>query len=152
MIDWAALLFIVIHLLRNVRFTSDVLDLRRIYIVLANALLMFYTTVEVNTLFHWYVPLFQAGALSVLWALTAIVWLVIGLWRRSKAWRVCGLALFVIVTAKVFLIDLAELAAIYRVVAFMIVGVILLGGSFAYLKTSKLFIASEEAPDDRPQP
>jgi uncharacterized membrane protein len=151
MIEWAVLLFLILYMLARVRLKNDSIDSRSIYTVLANGLLMFYTTVEVNTLFHWYVPLFQAGAQSVLWALFAIAWVVIGLWRRSKAWRVSGLVLFVIVTAKVFLLDLAELAAIYRVAAFMIVGIILLGGSFAYLKTSKLFVSKEEVNNDPPQ-
>lgn len=151
MIDWAVLLYLVVYMLRKTHLQSDSVDIRRIYTVLASALLMFYATVEVNTLSHWFVPLFQAGAITVLWSLIAIIWVVIGLWRQIKGFRVSGLVLFAIVTAKVFLIDLAELAAIYRVVAIMIVGIILLGGSFAYLKTSKLFINKEEAHDDQPK-
>ena len=43
-----------------------------------------------------------------------------------------AIALFGITVAKVFLVDLATLAGIYRIVAFFIVGIVLLFASFLY--------------------
>lgn len=107
------------------------------------AVLFIYATLETNTLFHWQLPLFQPGALSVLWALFAILFLVVGINTTSKAWRYSGLVLFCVVVAKVFLVDLADMETIYRVIAFMIVGVLLLGGSFVYLRGERLFTAKD---------
>ncbi len=52
-------------------------------------------------------------------------------------WRSCGisgLALFAIVAWKVFFVDLAQLDQFYRIVAFIVLGILTLVGSFAYLK------------------
>jgi hypothetical protein len=152
LIDWTAFFFVALQLMSSMREKREPVDFRSIYIVLCNAILFFYTSLETNTLFHFYIPVFQAGAISVLWALCAIIYLLIGLRHRSRSWRVSGLVIFVIVAFKVFLLDLAELAVIYRVLAFMIVGVLMLGGSFAYIKANKLFIAREEKNDETGTP
>ena len=107
-------------------------------------LVFIYATLETNTLFYHKMPLFQAGALSVLWALFAICFLVLGIIRASKVWRYGGLTLFAIVVIKVFIHDLAEMETIYRVIAFMVVGILLIAGSYAYLKASGKFIQKEQ--------
>jgi hypothetical protein len=147
MFDWAVAIAIAFYIVKMLRIRDNAIQLRPFFLMIAVGLAMFYSTVEVNTFFYLYMPLFQAGAVSVLWAITAIAWVIIGLRLRSRPWRVCGLSLFGVVVGKVFLFDLAALAAIYRVIAFMVVGVILLIGSFAYLKMSKLFIGSQEEKD-----
>jgi uncharacterized membrane protein len=46
--------------------------------------------------------------------------------------RYFAIALFGVTLAKVFLVDLATLAGIYRIVAFLVVGTVLLFTSFLY--------------------
>ena len=48
--------------------------------------------------------------------------------------RYLSLTLFTVVGGKVFFSDLAQLDPIYRIIAFLILGVIVLCGSFIYLK------------------
>lgn len=107
-------------------------------------MLFLYSTLELNSLLHWKLPDFQAGGLSVLWAVFAIGFVAGGIWRNVTALRYVGLLLFAVVFGKVILIDLADMDLIYRVVAFLAVGVILLLGSFAYIFAGKKFTHSEE--------
>jgi uncharacterized membrane protein len=102
----------------------------------ALALLFVYLTLEVNTLLHWKVPVFQKGGVSVLWTLFAIAFVVGGIWREIRGLRYLGLALFGVVVGKVFLADLRATPMIFRVVAFLIIGVALLVGSFLYVQAA----------------
>lgn len=103
------------------------------------ALLFFFATLEVRSLLHAVEPAFIAGGTSVLWSLFAVAFLVAGLRHRVKPLRLTGLSLFVVVVAKVFLVDLAGMPTMYRVLAFMVVGLFLLGSAFAYIRASSSF-------------
>jgi uncharacterized membrane protein len=73
----------------------------------------------------------QVG-LSVLFTLYAAAALAWGFARRIPTVRYAALGLFGIVIAKVFLVDLAELQAIYRILSFLVLGLVLLGVSYVY--------------------
>lgn len=105
-------------------------------------LFFIYTSFEVNSLLFWKLRDFQMGGISVLWALFAIGFTSAGIWKNILPLRYIGLVLFAIVAGKVFLVDLANMKVIYRVIAFMIVGITLLLGSFAYIYSSKKFMQS----------
>jgi uncharacterized membrane protein len=74
----------------------------------------------------------QQLGLSVLWTLYAAGLIMLGLSRRSAALRWQALALFALVVGKVFLYDMSSLDRIYRILSFLVLGVLLLGVSFAY--------------------
>ncbi len=99
-----------------------------------------YISLETNSLLHWKEPDFQSGGISVLWAIFAISFIIAGIWKNITPLRFLGLILFVIVAGKVFMLDLKDMDMIYRVIAFMVLGVTLLLGSFAYIKSNKKFI------------
>ncbi len=103
------------------------------------ALLFFFATLEIRSLLHATVPAFLDGGTSVLWAVFAVAFLVAGLRHRVKTLRLLGLGLFIVVVAKVFLVDLAGMPTLYRVIAFMAVGLFLLGSAFAYIRASSSF-------------
>jgi uncharacterized membrane protein len=71
-------------------------------------------------------------ALSAFWAAIGLVALVVGLVRDVRAFRLGGLALLGIGVVKVFTYDLSELEQLYRVLAFVGVGLLLLAGAYAY--------------------
>ncbi len=73
----------------------------------------------------------QVG-LSVLFTLYAAATLAWGIARRIPGVRYGALGLFGIVIVKVFLVDLAELQAIYRILSFLVLGLVLLGVSYVY--------------------
>jgi uncharacterized membrane protein len=70
--------------------------------------------------------------LSALWSLVGLTGLIIGLRTRLPALRSAALALLLITVAKVFLYDLSTLTSIYRVISFIVLGLLLLAGAFAY--------------------
>lgn len=108
--------------------------LGKVFGTLAVALLFVFLSLEVNTFLHYYVPGFQAGGVSILWSLFALAFIVQGMWRDRRAVRYAGLALFAVVAWKVLFNDLAQLDPLYRIIAFVILGALVLCGSFMYLK------------------
>ncbi len=96
-------------------------------------LLLFYSTLELNSYLYFMLREFQYGGISVLWALFAVIFVGVGIWKDLKLMRYTGLVLFAIVAAKVPLIDLASMEVFYRMLAFLVIALAMLGGSFAYL-------------------
>jgi uncharacterized membrane protein len=111
---------------------------------LALLLLFLFMTLELNTFLYFYLPGLQAGGLSILWSLFALGLIVSGIWKKVRALRLVGLGLFAIVAFKVFLIDLARLDPFYRIIAFILLGVVVLSGSFVYLKYRQTFAITAE--------
>lgn len=109
----------------------------------AIALLWLYMTTELYSFLHWNLREFEAGGISVLWTLFAFSFITGGIWKRIRTIRFVGLTLFAIVALKVFMVDLAHMPAIYRVIALMVIGVLLLLGAFVYLRASKGFTKEE---------
>jgi hypothetical protein len=77
------------------------------------------------------------------------VFLLHGIGRNIKLMRYAGLALFLIVTWKVFFIDLARLDQLYRIVAFIALGVLVLCGSFLYLRSRSAFSTEKSGTPDQ---
>ncbi len=71
-------------------------------------------------------------ALSVLWSLAGLGALVLGLRHDLAVVRTAGVALLLATVGKVFLYDLSTLTSIYRVISFIVLGLLLLAGAFAY--------------------
>lgn len=86
----------------------------------------------------------QQLGLSLLWTAYATGLVAAGVRWTNRALRWQGLALFGLVVAKVFLYDLSSLEAIYRIISFMVLGLLLLGVSFFYQR------AAEQTVADRP--
>jgi uncharacterized membrane protein len=71
-------------------------------------------------------------ALSSLWSLVGVAALIVGLRRNIVLVRSAGLALLLLTVGKVFLYDLSILTSVYRVSSFIVLGLLLLLGAFAY--------------------
>jgi len=74
----------------------------------------------------------QSLGLSILWTCYATGLIVVGLARKSALLRWQALALFGVVLAKVFLFDLSFLERFYRILSFLVLGLLLLLVSFLY--------------------
>lgn len=83
---------------------------------------------------------------SIAWALFALVMLLVGVWRRLKPVRVATMMLIGVTLAKLFLHDLASLAQLYRIGAFVGVALVLLAASFLY---QRFFAAAASQSTDR---
>jgi uncharacterized membrane protein len=73
-------------------------------------------------------------ALSVLWSIYAAVLAAVGFLRRSPAIRWSALSLFALTVVKVMLIDIAVLQQLYRIIAFLVLGLLLLVVTWGYHK------------------
>jgi uncharacterized membrane protein len=71
-------------------------------------------------------------ALSVLWSLYAAVLAAVGFMRRTAAIRWAALSLFALTVIKVMLIDIAVLQQLYRIIAFLVLGLLLLVVTWGY--------------------
>jgi len=69
---------------------------------------------------------------SALWMGYGAILMVIGFWRRSAFVRWQGLLLIAATIVKVFLYDVSQLDRGYRILSFIVLGVLLLAISFAY--------------------
>jgi len=73
-------------------------------------------------------------ALSVLWSVYGAVLAIVGFIRRSAPVRWAALGLFALTVVKVMLVDIAELRQLYRIVAFLVLGLVLLLVAWGYHK------------------
>ena len=83
--------------------------------------------------------------ISLIWTLYAAILMTVGIIKRFKSARLLSIVLFGLVVLKVFVYDIRELADIYRIVAFIVLGVILLVVSFLfyrYKEQIKKFLAA----------
>src|SRR5207244_12595394 len=70
--------------------------------------------------------------LSMLWSLVGLSALIVGLRRGHAAVRSVALGWLLFAAGKVFLYDLSTLTSIYRVISFVVLGLLLLAGAYAY--------------------
>ncbi len=123
------------------------MDMRRFGLALGYAglaLLFLFLSLELNSFLRIFIPGLRAGGISILWSLFALQLILSGIRNSAKPLRYIGLFLFVIVAIKVFFFDLAHLDQIYRIIAFAILGALLLSGSFLYLKYRHAFVVQKE--------
>ena len=84
-------------------------------------------------------------SLSILWALYASFLTGIGIYKRIRSARAMGILLLGVTTLKVFLLDLSSLRTFYRIISFIILGLLLLAVSYSYNRF-KHFISREDQP------
>lgn len=116
---------------------------------IALALAFLFTTLELNSFLFSFIPGLRHGGISILWSMFALGMVLKGITKNVKTVRLIGLAMFTIVAFKVFFVDLKHLDQIYRIVAFILLGIVVLCGSFLYLKYRKDFATDyDDAPDE----
>lgn len=84
--------------------------------------------------------------LSVLWSLGATIVLSIGIIRLIRSMRYLAIILFAITIMKVMTVDLSYLETIYRVVSFIVLGVLLLLASLFYQRRWKKIQSEPQSP------
>jgi uncharacterized membrane protein len=103
----------------------------------AVTLALFYLTLEVKRLFHGPVlggPISDAEqyTYSTVWLAFGIALLAVGFFLRSQPARLTALAVIALTVAKVFIVDTASIAGIYRALSVIGLGVVLLGIGWVY--------------------
>jgi uncharacterized membrane protein len=124
-------------------------------LIITQALTLVLLSFEVHDFFRFRSPgqVLEWGAshysyqlsLSVLWALYASLLTAVGIFRRLRGARVLGILLLGATILKVFFVDLSELQTFYRIISFIVLGLLLLAVSYAYNRF-KHFIFGEDQP------
>lgn len=110
--------------------------------VITQALSLALMSVEVHDFFRFRSPAqflaWEAShyayqlSLSVLWALYASLLTGVGIFKRIRGARVLGILLLGATVLKVFLVDLSALQTFYRIISFIVLGLLLLAVSYGY--------------------
>ncbi len=79
-------------------------------------------------LFNW----ISGGMLTVAWGIEGLALLIAGFPLRDRIFRIQGLTLLLICTLKLFLYDLRNLETPYRILSFIVLGLMLLSVSWIY--------------------
>ncbi len=80
----------------------------------------------------------------ILWGILAFIFLYFGIKKSKKAWRIFSLILIAITIVKLFTYDIGNVSQGGKIVAFIILGIVLLIISFMYQKIKKAFFKDEE--------
>ena len=142
MLDFGAIvvfLMLAIGWLRPHRDDGSAREASIVFGIAATGLLFVFLTLETNTLLFHFFPRARVGGISILWTLFALGLVLTGILKQHKALRYTGLVLFTIVVFKVFLVDLKTLDAMYKIVAFIVLGILVMAASAIYLKYRELF-------------
>ena len=126
-----------------------------IFFIITQALSLVLLTVEVHDFFRFRSPGHIMGwgdshyayqlSLSVLWALYASLLTGVGIFKRIRGARMLGILLLGATVLKVFLVDLSALQTFYRIISFIVLGLLLLAVSYSYNRF-KHFIFGEDQP------
>jgi len=87
---------------------------------------------------------------SALWMGYGALLMAVGFWRKSAFIRWQALILLALTTTKVFVYDTQELERIYRILSFVVLGILLLAVSFAYQRDWLKLSTRKNAPDGEP--
>lgn len=98
-----------------------------------------YLTFEAATFSDAYIQGFRQWAVSIVWGCYGLSLLVSGLHVGKKQLRMAGLLLFALTLFKIFFVDLAKSDVLFRLIAFALVGVVLLLAAYAYLRKQDTF-------------
>lgn len=91
------------------------------------------------------------AALTVLWGAYATAMLSAGFWKRIKAFRIAALGLFGVAAAKLLIVDIAGIKQVWRIVAFLVMGLLMIGAAYLYHRLEKLLDApSSESDEEAP--
>ncbi len=145
--DFGLIIALLIHLWQSQRSRLAEKQTRNFFGAASLILFFAWSTLELNTCLYHFVPELRSGAISILWTIFALSTVSGGILRNIKALRYTGLVLFAVVAVKVFAVDLARLGPLWRIVAFMAMGILILAGSFMYLRFQQTF--AKDPSDDQ---
>ncbi len=95
-----------------------------------------YKMSELNTLITHVVKI----GFPILWGILAFIFLVIGMKKFNKTFRIISLLLIAIILLKLFTYDIKDASAAGKIIAFIILGILLLVTSFMYQKIKALLL------------
>ncbi len=103
-------------------------------------------SLETSAYFHENLPQARFASISVIWAMFSIVLMILGFRKNSDRMRKIALGLLFLTSFKVFLFDIRNISTPYRILSFIVLGLILILISYLYnqAKGRLLNIGEEE--------
>ncbi len=108
------------------------LVINNLLISLAIGLFFIFLNIELYNLMNIYYPNATKFSITILWILFGITIFIIGVFKDIKATKIVGTGVIFLAIIKAFFSDLSKLDAIYKIVLFMILGMLLFGVSYFY--------------------
>jgi uncharacterized membrane protein len=68
----------------------------------------------------------------------------VGIWKRIRPLRIAAIGVFGFTILKIFIYDLSFLSRLYRIGSFVILGIVLLGVSYAYQRFKNVIFGTGE--------
>lgn len=154
LIDYGAVIAFFLFAARSLSGRSSHADTSRIFGYGSLAAVFVYSSLEIWTALSRFLEDFRMGGISIFWSLFAVSLLLAGMLKNRAALRGIGLILLGGTILKVFFVDLSGLDQLYRIIAFIGLGVVVLVGSFLYFKFSHRFatvFADDDSSNDPPE-
>ncbi len=85
-------------------------------------------------------------SITVVWVVLAVGALIVGFQWRLQLVRYLALGLFALTAAKLLIVDMNGVQQLYRILAFMLVGVVLIAASYAYHRLERRLTGETTAP------
>ncbi len=127
----------------------------KITFIATQALSLVLLSVEIHDFFHFRSPTHALGwgdshyayqlSLSVLWALYASLLTGVGIFKRLRGARMLGILLLCATVSKVFLIDLSALQTFYRIISFIVLGLLLLIVAYCYNRFKHIIFGEDKS-------
>lgn len=94
---------------------------------------------------HWFENLYYRAGISIVWSICSFVLIWMGLRLKYKPVRIMAFVLFGVTLVKLFVYDIRNVPAGGKIMAFILLGILLLTVSFMYQRLKKILI------DDLPE-
>ncbi|MCL2058831.1 MAG: DUF2339 domain-containing protein [Oscillospiraceae bacterium] len=107
----------------------------------------YFVIILTQNLITQYALSFSSVAISIIYVLAALAWIIFGFARRYSFIRKFGLGMAILAVIKLFLVDLASLTQGYRIVSYFALGISLVAISFVYQYFNKRLEIKEGTSD-----
>jgi len=107
-------------------------------------LLFVILTLETSAFFYESLPQARFASISVIWAMFSIALMIFGFRKNSDRMRKIALGLLFLTTFKVFLFDIRNIRTPYRILSFIVLGLILILISYLYNQAKGRLLTIEE--------
>ncbi len=114
-----------------------------LFVIFATTLFII-LTIDTVAFFHQYLPGARFASISILWAIFASVLMVQGFRKENSTMRKTAIGIFIVTLFKVFLVDISHFSTPYRILSFMVLGMLLITSSWLYHHFRKTFPSDTE--------
>ncbi|HOW54206.1 MAG TPA: DUF2339 domain-containing protein [Syntrophorhabdaceae bacterium] len=119
-------------------------SLAPVFAALFGGLLFIVVTLETSAYFHDYLGQARFAAISVVWTLFSMSIMVLGFSRNNDRMRKVALGLFFVTVLKVFFFDISRISTPYRILSFIVLGLILILVSYLYNKAKQRLLETQK--------